>query len=183
MKVSKEQFAENRQKILAAAVHAFKEQGIDAASVAEIMKAAGLTHGGFYGHFKSKDDLFAQACGHSMGAVVEDRRDVAAYAKSYLSARHRSDVGGGCIFAALGGEAPRQSAEARHALTANLQTLLARLAANQPGDDAAERRAEAIAGFSTMLGGMLLARIVDDPALSDEVLAANLRACALIGAH
>src|SRR3954468_6934445 len=100
MRVTREQMAEHRQQILSAAGKLFRANGFEAVTVADVMKAAGLTHGGFYGHFKSKDDLIAQALAH---ALTADRGggDVAALAERYLSPRHRDDLAGGCSTAGL----------------------------------------------------------------------------------
>ena len=109
MRVSREQVAENRQKILEAAGRLFRAKGFEAVTVAEVMRAAGLTHGGFYGHFGSKDDLIAQTLAYASwpGRIASDLRaeiDLARYAASYLSPRHRDDLAGGCPTAALGAE-------------------------------------------------------------------------------
>src|SRR5882762_11436594 len=113
MRVTKEQMAENRRRILDAAGRLFREKGFESVTVAEVMKAAGLTHGGFYGHFKSKDDLVAQSCtkvlsgsANGWAQSAERRPDDAARAivDRYLSPKHRDHPGTGCLFAALGGE-------------------------------------------------------------------------------
>lgn len=170
MKVSREQMAENHRRILEAAGRLFRERGFDAVTVAEVMKAAGLTHGGFYGHFRSKDDLIAETLKHALASVPAPGDDLCRYAGGYLSERHRDDRAGGCPTAALATEAIRQSPEARAAMTETLRKQLAALAAGVPdGDDAVRRRA-AIGSWSAMVGAMILARLSDDPALSAEVL-------------
>ncbi len=114
MKVSREQVAENRRKILDAASRLFRARGFEAVTVAEVMKAAGLTHGGFYGHFKSKDDLIAQTLAHVLAAGAEGERNLASYAAQYLTPDHRDDLAGGCPTAALGAESgARSSVSAR----------------------------------------------------------------------
>jgi len=174
MKVSRDQVAENRRNILAAAARLFAERGFEAVSLAEIMKEAGLTHGGFYGHFRSKDDLVAQACAHAVrpDEAAEARTALDYYIK-YLSAYHRDHRADGCPFAALGSDAARQPAAVRHELTEGLRRMIDRLGETVAGKDEAARRAKAIASFSTMLGGLVLARMADDPAFSEELLAAN----------
>src|ERR1700742_1001818 len=109
MKVSREQVAENRKRILDAAAKLFRERGFDKVTVAEIMSAAGLTHGGFYGHFDSKEALIEAAMAHQQ----TERRarptpeDAGRYADGYLSRHHRDNIGGSCPFSALGTEAAR----------------------------------------------------------------------------
>lgn len=174
MRVSREQVAENRQLILEAASRLFRERGYDAVTVADVMKAAGLTHGGFYGYFKSKDELIAQTLAHvfAQGAVAET--DLARYAAFYLSPAHRDNLAGGCPTAALGAETVRQSPEARSAMAGGLRQQIERLSRGSPGADAAAARRAAIGSWSAMVGAVILARLVDDRQLSDEVLEETL---------
>lgn len=171
MRVSREQFAENRRHILDAAGRLFCERGFDAVTVADVMKAAGLTHGGFYGHFKSKDDLIAQTLAHVLAALPDSEPDLANYVETYLSPTHRDDRGGGCPTAALGADTLRQGPEARAAMTAGLRSQIDRLSRTAPGRDDSERQRAAIGSWAAMLGAMILARMSDDPALSNQVLA------------
>jgi TetR/AcrR family transcriptional repressor of nem operon len=169
MRVTKEQMAEHRRRILEAAGKLFREKGFEAVTVAEVMQAAGLTHGGFYGHFKSKDDLIAETLAdikvaHPKSATLAD------YAAGYLTDAHRKELGGGCSFAALGGDATRQSPEARAAMTDRLRQQIVRLTALAPGKTEAEKRRAAVAGWSAMVGALVLARLSDDPKLSSELL-------------
>ena len=175
MRVSRERLAENRRRILEAAGRLFRAKGFEAVTVAEVMQAAGLTHGGFYGHFRSKDDLIAQTLAHTLLAGENRRRspaeiDLARYAASYLSPRHRDDLAGGCPTAGLGAETIRQSPEARAAMTAGLRRQIELLSESAPGADPAERRRAAIGSWAAMVGAVILARLSDDPRLSDEVL-------------
>src|SRR4051812_29078487 len=172
MRVTKEQMAEHRHRILDAAGRLFREKGFAAVTLAEVMQAAGLTHGGFYGHFKSKDDLIAQTLAHLRPAGDPGAADLAGYAANYLDGRHRDDCAGGCPVAALASDTIRQSPEARAAMTEGLRQQIDRLTTLAPGQSAAEKRAAAIAGWSAMVGGLILARLSDDAALSEEVLAA-----------
>jgi TetR/AcrR family transcriptional repressor of nem operon len=174
MRVSREQMIENRKTILREAGRLFRNRGFDAVTVADVMQAAGLTHGAFYGHFKSKDDLIA----HALDAALESNsagevRELARYAASYLSDRHFRDIAGGCATAGLGSETIRQAPEARAAMTAGLRRQIDRLARASPGRDEAARRRTAIAGWSAMVGAMMLARLSDDEALSAEILEAT----------
>jgi len=170
MKVSRDQMAENRRRILDAASRLFRARGFEAVTVAEVMKAAGLTHGGFYGHFKSKDDLIAQALAHVLTEGAPDELDLARYATNYLSPVHRDDLACGCPVAALGGETIRQSPEARAAMTQGLRRQIERLSQSAPGTDATEKRQAAIGSWAAMVGAIVLARLSDDQTLSDEVL-------------
>src|SRR5215217_1400402 len=175
MRVSREQMVENRHRILDAASRLFREKGFDAVSVAEVMRAAGLTHGGFYGHFGSKDDLIAQTLAYALLAGEDRQRsraevDLARYAAGYLSPRHRDDLTGGCPTAGLGAETIRQSPEARAAMTAGLRRRIELLSEGAPGASAAEKRRVAIGSWAAMVGAVILARLSDDPRLSDEVL-------------
>ena len=175
MRVSRERLAENRRRILEAAGRLFRAKGFEAVTVAEVMQAAGLTHGGFYGHFRSKDDLITQALAHAVLAGEDRQRsraeiDLARYAAGYLSLRHRDDLAGGCPTAALGAETIRQSPEARAAMTAGLRRQIELLSEGAPDADPAERRRAAIGSWAAMVGAVILARLSDDPRLSDEVL-------------
>jgi TetR/AcrR family transcriptional repressor of nem operon len=170
MRVSRAQVAENRRKILEAASRLFRARGFEVVTVAEIMKAAGLTHGGFYGHFKSKDDLIAQSLAHVLAAGSRAEPDLAAYAGRYLSPRHRDDLAGGCPVAALGAEIVRHGPEARAAMTAGLRRQIELLSRSARGSDRSEKRRAAIGSWAAMVGAVILARLSDDPQLSDEVL-------------
>lgn len=172
MKVSREQVAENRRLILDASARLFRERGIDGVTVAEIMGAAGLTHGAFYGHFASKEDLVAQACAHALPAAG-DGVTLAGYLAAYLAPDHRDDHGGGCVFAALGSEAVRGGPAMRRTLTEAVRRQVDRLAETAPGRNPAQRRQAAITAWSAMVGAVTLARLVDDGDLSDEILAAT----------
>ena len=170
MKVSREQVAANRQTILEAAGHLFRAQGFERVTVVDVMKAAGLTHGGFYGYFKSKDDLIAQALAHVF-AEGPAEIDLARYAESYLSQRQCQNVAGGCPTAALGSEGSRQTPEARAAMTKGLRRHIERLSRTAKGKTAAEKRRAAIGSWAAMVGAMVMARFSDDPKLSEELLA------------
>jgi TetR/AcrR family transcriptional regulator, transcriptional repressor for nem operon len=183
MKVSREQAAANRERIIEVAGKLFRERGFDGIGVADLMKAAGLTHGGFYGHFKSKDDLAAQACRRALADSSQKwarRVDMAAgnvraeLIKRYLSEAHRDAAGGGCVLAALGSDAGRQGRAIRHALTDGLASLVDVLTRLAPGRSQAAKRKRALADMAQMVGAMVLARAVDDPGLSKEILEAAI---------
>ncbi len=169
MRRSKAQVDENRRAILDAAGRLYRERGFDAVTVAEVMKAAGLTHGAFYGYFASKEALIAA----TVADLAARARPAAPWEEriaGYLTARHRADLASGCPIAALGPESIRQSAEARAAMTEAVEGMIGRLAAAAPGDDEQERRAEAVAACAAMVGALILSRAVDDPGLADELL-------------
>lgn len=169
MKVSREQMGENRRRILDAAGRLFRDRGFEAVTVAEVMREAGLTHGGFYGHFRSKDDLIAAALAELVVASEPGPLALPAFAARYLCPAHRDDPASGGPVAALASDTIRQAPEARAAMTEGLRRQIARLT-----DGAAEpesARQAAIGSWAAMVGAMILARMSDDPALSDEVLA------------
>ncbi|MGE7473098.1 TetR/AcrR family transcriptional regulator [Bosea sp. NPDC003192] len=181
MRVSREQMAENRERILETAATLFRERGFDGVGVADVMKAVGLTHGGFYGHFASKDDLAAQALGRAFvhsgqwaaeAKAAEPQAPLQAIVDRYLSPSHRDDAGHGCPVAALGCDVARQGAAARLAATEGVRAAITGLSAIAPGATADERRSSAIASYATLVGALVLSRMVDDEALSDEILAA-----------
>jgi TetR/AcrR family transcriptional repressor of nem operon len=181
MRVSRAQVQQNRERILQEAARLFRERGFDAVGVADVMKAAGLTHGGFYGHFKSKDDLIAQAMHAAALPVLEGWREEAqtdgpaalkAIAGRYLSLEHRDDPAEGCLLAALGPEIARLKGAARGPVTEVAQGIVEVLQDLAPGDTQAERRRRAIALYAGWIGAMVLARASDDETFSREVLAA-----------
>ncbi|TGD92737.1 TetR/AcrR family transcriptional regulator [Methylobacterium nonmethylotrophicum] len=180
MRVTREQVRENRRRILEAAGRLLREKGFSAVTVAEVMEAAGLTHGGFYGHFASKEDLAAQALAQALIPAPREpgaAAGLAGFVASYLSAAHRDRPGTGCALAALGGEAARQPAPVRRAFTEGLEARLSRMQEGLPEGD----RATALAALSGLVGALVLARAVDDPALSDEILAAARTALEPLG--
>lgn len=170
MKVSREQMAENRRRILDVANRLFKEKGFDAVSVAEVMKAAGLTHGGFYGHFTSKDDLVAQTLAHALAADSVGDGDFSEFVRSYLAPRHRDNPGNGCPTAGLAAAIRHQTPAAKSAMSEGLRSQIARIENALPQQGAADKRRAAIGSWAAMVGAVILARAIDDPELSDEIL-------------
>ena len=174
MKVSREQVAKHRTRILAAAARLFRQRGFDDVTVAEVMKDAGLTHGAFYGYFPSKQALIAEAVGQALPPAPDKarpRRPAAEFADGYLSVRHRDVRATSCLFSSLGTEAARGSAELRHNMTEAVRSRIDHLGVEAEGDTPREKRRAAIAAWSAMVGAMVLARIIDDEKLSKEVLA------------
>lgn len=187
MRYDADRKAETRSRVLAEAARAIREVGPDGISVAEVMSAVGLTHGGFYAHFASKDALVAAA----LDRMFDDMRarfarstdghgaaeGLARYIEFYLSPRHRDARGTGCPLPALSADLPRLGPEARArygagvaALTERLAGHIARLGQTPAGPLAAPLAASVVA---ELVGALALARAVADPAQSDAILAAS----------
>jgi TetR/AcrR family transcriptional repressor of nem operon len=194
MRVSRAKAAEHRDRIIDAAGALFRAKGFGGIGVADIMKAADLTHGGFYGHFASKEDLVAQASRRTMARAVANWTKLveaapdspyAALLEHYLSPKHRDDPGKGCAFAALGNDAARSGKVVRKAFAEGLAPLIDILAQSIPGKSAsrksipdkskAARRRKAVAAMATLVGALTLARAVEGTPLSDEMLEAAHR--------
>jgi TetR/AcrR family transcriptional repressor of nem operon len=181
MKVSRIQEAENHERILDVATRLFRERGIDGIGVADLMKAAGLTHGAFYGHFKSKEDLVAQACARAVSRMRQNWTNVIdqatgdpleALAATYLTPKHRDSAGRGCPMAALGSEIARQGPPVRRAFTDELRPFLDYLSRIVQGNSNNLRRQRALATYAGLVGALIVSRAVDDPDLSNEILSA-----------
>lgn len=181
MRVSREQAAENRDRVLETAARLFRERGFDGVGVAELMNEAGLTHGGFYGQFGSKDDLKAQAAEYAAAQTLEKWRrtaekdpdeTLAALVAAYLSPSHRDNPGTGCVVAALAADAAREAPQVRSVVSETAQALFETLLAVAPGATRAQKRQRAAVTLASLVGAMVLARAVDDPAFSNEILRA-----------
>lgn len=167
MKVSKEQVRENRIRIVETASELFRERGYDGVGVAELMSAAGLTHGGFYKHFGSKADLMAEAmsCGFTRSAESTAGVNREKFIQYYLSRQHRDDRAKGCVMSALGTDTARQSESIKATFAAGIERQLAVLG-NENGS-----RAELIDTIAHLVGALVLSRACpDDSALADEIL-------------
>jgi TetR/AcrR family transcriptional repressor of nem operon len=175
MRVTRQKSAENRQKIVETASRLFREKGFDGVGLDAIMADAGLTHGAFYRHFGSKADLEAEAVelGLAMSAERVGAKSLGEYLDAYLSQQHRDGVGAGCVMAALGGDIGRNGAGPKRRMSAHVRSAINRFAGWIGGPDAAAARRRAIATAAGMLGALILARAVDDPDLSAEILAAG----------
>lgn len=174
MKVSRAQAEENRERILDNAAQLFRERGFDGIGLNDLMQAAGLTRGGFYGHFESKDDLAAKALARALASNREQwrrqsDRSLAGWVHGYLSDTHREQVGTGCSLAALAADVARSGPAVREVFTGGVKALLGALAPQMPGPDDTERQAQAMALLSTMVGALLLSRAVDDDGLSSAL--------------
>lgn len=183
MKVSREQAVHNRERIVETAAKLFRERGFEGIGVADLMKAAGLTHGGFYGHFSSKQDLIAEASSRalmrSLAALSKEAElapgdPLSAVADTYLSRKHRDNPGAGCLLAALGPDVSRQGPAVRRSVTDYVRGAVDLLTTMVRGKSKAARRQQALSTYATLVGTMVMARAVDDRALSQEILNAGL---------
>jgi len=174
MRVSKEKAAENRDRILNAASRLMRERGISGVGVDALTEAAGMTHGSLYSQFGSKERLVEEAVGHAIatkGQELPEQFTLTDYASHYLSAAHRDEPGSGCPFAALCCEMQRQSEGARERFTAGVKGMVGWLSARMgSGIKQRQRDEDAIATLASLVGALVLARAVNDPKLSDEIL-------------
>lgn len=170
-----------RRRIVAAASAAFRERGLERTGVDEVMRRAGLTHGGFYAHFRDKSELVAEACTEAFeGAVVNLGRIAAqptaarrarVLIDSYLSRHHRDNRGSGCLIVAVATDVGRLAGAARRGYAAGFARHLERLAvALRLSDDAAVNRDRVAHLMSSLVGALLFARAADEPARSDALL-------------
>ena len=179
MKVSKETVGQNRERVIATAARLFRERGIDGIGLVELMKAAGLTPGGFYRQFKSKDDLVLQAVKRAYHDMSEDlARRIAAsddplqtLVRHYVSDYHRDDPGQGCSLAAMAADAARHDDPAlRQCFGTIVRNYIGLLTKLVPGHSAKAKRSAAITSLAEMIGSVILSRVVPDPALSGEII-------------
>jgi TetR/AcrR family transcriptional regulator, transcriptional repressor for nem operon len=180
MRVSKEKAAQNRERILASAARLFRERGIGATGVDSITEDAGLTHGGLYSQFGSKEAIAAEAVRFALarGKRVWQRalernpgkRALPAIVDGYLSRAHRDAPGTGCVVAALGTDIARQPRRVRQVFTREIKDDLEFLARLMPSDNRSRSYEDAIGAFASMAGALILARAVNDEALSDLIL-------------
>ncbi|MHC8380682.1 TetR/AcrR family transcriptional regulator [Pseudomonas sp. LB3P14] len=176
MKITKTQSLANRALIVETASMLFRERGYDGVGVAELMAAAGFTHGGFYKHFGSKADLMAEAAADSLSQSLADTSglDVAEFIKIYVSRDHRDGRGNGCTMAALCGDAARQSPELKATFTSGIESTLVALEEKYRAEQgvAPERaRAKMIDMLAHAIGAVMLSRACpDDSSLADEIL-------------
>ncbi len=179
MRVSRETAQQNRQKVVRTASEQFRTHGYDGIGIASLMKAAGMTQGGFYKQFKNKEALECEATELALNdnfelwaSTIEGEEDpVAAIKEWYLSSRHLSSVGQGCAYATLAAEANRQ----RPALQEVFNSAVARQIEDltQALGDKSESRVEAIQAMTQMIGALILARSVNDKDLQQEILMAG----------
>ncbi|MEU4098256.1 TetR/AcrR family transcriptional regulator [Streptomyces sp. NPDC026673] len=172
--------AESREKVLRITARRIREEGMTRPGVAELMNEAGLTHGGFYKHFASRDDLMGQAAALALAdgeakMAEAARRDPeeprAGLIDAYLSTRHRDAPGTGCALVTLGAAAGRGDAAMKEAYEQQVRSYLALIGEAAEGEAAEEAQADAMLTLSALVGALLISRAVADPRLSDELLA------------
>jgi AcrR family transcriptional regulator len=176
-------------RIVDAAARAIRRSGYSGAGVAEIMKDAGLTHGGFYAHFPSREAMLAEAIDRAAGESVAMMERIAsvsppeqalqAMMEAYLSKAHLEAIETGCATAALGSETPRQVPEVRRAATRRIKQMIDVVARQSPEWGQPGAHEQALVILATMVGALTLARAVDDPKLSDALREAALKHLAL----
>jgi TetR/AcrR family transcriptional regulator, transcriptional repressor for nem operon len=171
-RVSQEQARLNRQRVVEAAASLFRERGLHGVGVADIMAAAGLTHGGFYGQFANKDALAVEAFDCALDR--DSRGDLDALVAEYLSAEHVRSPGSGCPIAALVNDVAREAPDSavRHRFTQGVRRFADLIAGLLPRGPAERGRQRALASVSTLVGALVLARAVDDEGLAGELLEA-----------
>ena len=188
MGVTKEAAAENRQRILAAAERLFREKGVDAVGLTELMKEAGFTQGGFYNHFKSKEALVSEVLKRAVEEGVQELSDAIAHSQAkgidpltrqinwYLSPEQRDDIECGCAMAKFAGDIPRLTKEAQssyaEALERTFEQMTAMIRFQKPPISKKDAHGKAIALYAQMVGSLLLSRAVStgNPKLADEIL-------------
>jgi TetR/AcrR family transcriptional repressor of nem operon len=183
MRYSREHKLETHARIVKKASVRIREKGAHGIGVADLMKDAGLTHGGFYAHFDSREALVIEAFAYAMDRSTERWRKLAettppekrmaTIVEAYLTPLHRDDPGHGCAVTALGAEIARESPKTRKAFAAKLEQMIDMLAEQVPDVPRKAARKQALATLSTMVGTLVLARIAGSGELSDEILGAG----------
>ncbi|RKT25657.1 TetR family transcriptional regulator [Paraburkholderia sp. RAU2J] len=177
MKITKAQAQANRERVVETASRLFRERGYDGVGVADLMAAAGFTHGGFYKQFRSKADLMAEsaACGIAQTAALSEGVNAPEFVRYYLSREHRDARATGCTMAALSGDAARQSEAVRATFAAGIESLLAVLnpeGSALDGVDPSQARARSLDILAHAVGAIVMSRACpDDSPLADEILA------------
>jgi TetR/AcrR family transcriptional repressor of nem operon len=183
MRYSREHKLETHARIVKKASVRLREKGAHGIGVADLMKDAGLTHGGFYAHFDSREALVIEAFAHAMDRGTEHWRRLAertppekrlaTIVDSYLTALHRDDPGHGCAIPTLGAEIARESPKTRKAFAAKLEHMIEMLADQIPELPRKAARKQAMAAIATMMGTLVLSRIAGTGEFSDEILGAG----------
>jgi TetR/AcrR family transcriptional repressor of nem operon len=183
MRYSREHKLETHARIVKKASVRLREKGAHGIGVADLMKDAGLTHGGFYAHFDSREALVIEAFAHAMDRGTEHWRKLAGrtppekrlatIVDSYLTALHRDDPGHGCAIPTLGAEIARESPRTRKAFAAKLEQMIEMLADQIPEFSRKAARKQAMAAIATMMGTLVLSRIAGTGEFSDEILGAG----------
>lgn len=180
MRYSPEHKAENHEKILSVAARSFRERGGDASGIGTVMTKVGLKKGGFYRHFKSKDDLFVEAVARALdetgrGLVevaksVPEGRALRAIIERYLSVGHLNSPGTGCVRAALGPELARKPIAIRKRIETLLEAYRERFIPFVPGKTREEKQARILLLFPSMAGVLMMARVSSDPQRREHIL-------------
>lgn len=180
MRYSPEHKAQNHENILAVAARTFREHGADSSGIGTVMKKVGLTKGGFYRHFKSKDDLFVEAVSRAfdeMGNGMVETAQAApngqalrAIIERYLSTRHANSPGGGCVLSALGPELARKPLAVRKRIEAVQEAYRERLLPFIPGQTREEKLTKVRVLFPSMAGVLMMVRVTTDPKKRDQRL-------------
>ncbi|KIZ41028.1 MULTISPECIES: TetR/AcrR family transcriptional regulator [Rhodopseudomonas] len=183
MRYSKEHKLETHDRIVRKASVRLREKGAHGVGVADLMKEAGLTHGGFYAHFDSREALVIEAFGYAMDrstarwrklvSELPPAQRLAAIVTAYLSATHRDDPGRGCAVPALGAEIARESPKTRRAFAGKLEQMIEMMSAQIADAPPKAARKQAMAALSTMVGSLVLSRIAGSGELSDAILDAG----------
>src|SRR3954464_4519653 len=186
MRYSKEHKQETHARIVKKASVRLREKGAHGVGVADLMKDAGLTHGGFYAHFDSREALVIEAFGYAMDRATERWRKLAeqtppekrlcTIVESYLTPVHRDDPGHGCAIPALSAEIARENPKTRKAFAAKLEQMIEMIAVQIPDLPRKTARKQAMASLATMMGTLVLARVAGSGELSDEILGAGREA-------
>ncbi|MBI5128220.1 MAG: TetR/AcrR family transcriptional regulator [Rhodopseudomonas palustris] len=193
MRYSKEHKLETHARIVRKASVRLREKGAHGVGVADLMKDAGLTHGGFYAHFASREQLVIEAFAFAMDRSIERWRRLAAetppaerlavIVTSYLSPTHRDDPGRGCAVPALGAEIARESPKTRKVFAAKMETMIETIAAEFIDAPPKAARKRAMATLATMMGSLLMARVAGSGELSDTILQAGRDAALAMAAQ
>ena len=180
MRYSPEHKAQNHENILSVAARSFRERGGDTSGIGAVMKKVGLTKGGFYRHFKSKDDLLIEAVARAFDEMGKGMTEVArsapegqalrAVIERYLSVGHANSPGAGCVLAALAPELARKPLSVRKKIEASLEAYRERLLPFVPGQTREEKLAKCRLLFSSMAGVLMMARVTSDPQRREQLL-------------
>lgn len=177
MRLTREKVAENRERILSAAGRLMRERGISGVGVDELAAAAGMTHGSLYSQFGSKEQLVEETVSYAIAAKARElpaTNSFDAYISEYLSVAHRDAPGTGCPLAALSCDVARQGESVRARFTAGVRGMIGRLSGCMPdGMKPKQREEAALAATASLVGALVLARAVNDPTLSGELLRAT----------
>jgi TetR/AcrR family transcriptional repressor of nem operon len=180
MRYSPEHKAQNHENILSVAARSFREHGADNSGIGTVMKKVGLTKGGFYRHFESKDDLFVEAVARAFQEMGNGMVEVAksapeglalrAMIERYLSTRHANSPGSGCVLSALGPDLARKPLSVRKRIEASLDAYRERLLPFVPGPTREEKLAKCRLLFSSMAGVLMMARVISTPQMREQRL-------------